>query len=183
MRVWRTLRAETWTMTLLSWRDDYRVGVPLIDTEHEYLIGLINEFHDKHASGVARPQSLPVLNKLVSYAEQHFQHEEALMAEIGFPRLAHQQKLHERLYSSIFTLHEELSRNRAEVNGKTMRFLRHWLLDHILDEDMDIGEFLRRKNAKAARAAEDQERRQAEEAAAGAASDKAKTEKPGAARK
>ena len=150
-------------MTLLSWRDDYRVGVPLIDTEHQYLIALINEFHDKHANRITRPLAMFVLNRLVSYAEEHFQHEEALMDKIGFPRLAHQQKLHEQLYSSIFVLQEELSQENAVADGKTMRFLRHWLLDHILDEDMDIGDFLRRKNAKAAQAEEDEEHRQAEE--------------------
>ena len=151
------------TMTLLSWRDDYRVGVPLIDMEHQYLIALINEFHDKHANRITRPLATFVLNRLVSYAEEHFQHEETLMLKIGFPRLAHQQKLHEQLYFSIFALQEEMSRENAVADGKTMRFLRHWLLDHILDEDMDIGDFLRRKNAKAAQAEEDEEHRQAEE--------------------
>ncbi len=174
----RALRDETSTMTLLSWRDDYRVGVPLIDTEHEYLIGLINEFHDKHASHVTRPQAMAVLNKLVIYAERHFRHEEALMAKIGFPRLAHQEQLHEQLYSSIFALHEELSMEHAEVDGKTMRFLRYWLLDHILDEDMDIGEFLRRKTAKAAKAADEEEHRRVEEKTAAEAKSKGETGKP-----
>lgn len=163
-------------MTLVSWRDDYRVGVPLIDTEHQYLIGLINEFHDKHASRVTRPLAMSVLNKLVSYAEQHFQHEEALMDEIGFPRLAHQQELHEQLYSSIFVLNEELSQEHAIADGKTMRFLRHWLLDHILDEDMAIGNFLRRKNAKAAQAAEEEEHRLTEEQTTTKAPSKGETE-------
>ena len=157
-------------MTLLSWRDDYRVGIPLIDTEHQYLIALINEFHDKHASRVTRPLATMVLNRLVSYAEQHFKHEEALMREVGFPRLAHQQRLHEKLYFSIFVLQEEMSRENAVADGKTMRFLRHWLLDHILDEDMEIGDFLRRKNAKAAQAAEEAEYQQAEEEGAAKAS-------------
>ena len=136
-------------MILLSWRDNYRVGVPLIDTEHQYLFALINEFHDKYAVGEAHRELLLVLNRLVAYAEGHFQHEEALMREIGYPRLARQQDLHERLYSSIFAVNEKLSRDNAKADAETLRFLKHWILGHILTEDMDIGDFMRRKTAQA----------------------------------
>jgi len=148
-------------MALLSWRDDYRIGVPSIDAEHRYLIGLINEFHDEHARGGGRHLTLRVLNKLVTYAEQHFRHEEALMQEIGYPRLSHQRDLHEGLYASIFALHEDLAVDAGSVNSKTLRFLRHWLLEHIVKEDMDIGDFLRRKAVQAARASRRGERGQA----------------------
>jgi len=153
-------------MTLISWRDDYQVGVPLIDSEHRYLIGLINEFHDKHASGGGHRQVMAVLNSLVSYAEQHFQHEEALMTEIGYPRLAQQRDMHEELYSSIFALNEELSLDMAKVDAKTMRFLQRWLLEHIIKEDMGIGDFLRRKTAQAERVAKEGGRTEAADATA-----------------
>src|SRR5512140_2914297 len=132
-------------MTLLSWREDYEVGVPLIDREHRYLFELINEFHDKHASGNTRHEILRVLNRLVAYAEEHFQHEEALMEKIGYPRFAHQHGLHIDLFSSIFALNEKLTAHSARVDAKTMHFLKTWLLGHILKEDMDIGDFMRRK--------------------------------------
>lgn len=149
-------------MTLLSWRNEYRVGVPMIDKEHEYLIGLINEFHDRYAGGATLPQALRVLNKLVSYAERHFRHEESLMAETGYPRLDNQRRLHEELFTSIFTLHEELCASKVQVDSRTMRFLRHWLLDHIIEEDMDIGDFMRRKAAQSEKAAKDAKREEAQ---------------------
>lgn len=139
-------------MILLSWREDYRVGVSLIDTEHLYLFKLINEFHDEFASGNTHRHLLLVLNKLVAYAEVHFRHEEALMQEIGYPRLERQQQLHEELYSSIFALNEKLSLDGAKVDAETLRFLKHWILAHILKEDMDIGDYMRRKSAQAGRA-------------------------------
>jgi hemerythrin len=160
-------------MILLSWQDDYRVGVPLIDQEHRYLFALINEFHDKHASGDPHRQVILVLNRLVAYAEQHFQHEEALMKEYGYPRLAHQHELHEELYSSIFALNERLSSETARVDADTLRFLRHWLLGHILKEDMDIGDFMRRKSIQAQKAEIAQEAGQQAETAKEGVQDKA----------
>ena len=139
-------------MILLSWQADYQVGIPLIDTEHQYLFKLINEFHDKYASGDTHKQLLLVLNRLVAYAEVHFQHEEALMQEIGYPRLARQQDLHAALYASIFELNEKLSSQGAKADAETMRFLKHWMLGHILKEDMDIGDFMRRKAVQAEKA-------------------------------
>jgi hemerythrin len=141
-------------MILLSWREDYRVGIPLIDAEHLHLFKLINEFHDRYRSGDMHRQILLVLNRLVEYAEEHFQHEEALMREIEYPRLERQQDLHAKLYSSIFTLNEKLSLDGARADAETLRFLKHWILGHILEEDMDIGDFLRRKAVQAEKAAQ-----------------------------
>lgn len=140
-------------MVLVTWREDYRVGVSTIDSEHRYLIGLINEFYDAHASGRTAKQILGVLTRLVAYAEEHFQHEEALMKQTDYPRLAHQQKEHEILYSSIYALNEKLARNGVQVDIETLRFLKRWLIDHILKDDLDIGDFLRRKAVQAEKAA------------------------------
>ena len=132
-------------MTLLSWRSDYRVGINVIDSEHQALFDLINDFHDKYAGGDTHGQLLGVLNRLVAYAEAHFQHEETLMREIGYPHLAEHQQMHEQLYSSIFALNEKLSQHGATMNADTLRFLKTWITGHILQEDLSIGELLERK--------------------------------------
>jgi hemerythrin len=132
-------------MILLSWRENYRVGIQAIDTEHQYLFKLINEFHDKYAYGDTHRQLVLVLNRLVAYAEEHFRHEEALMQQIGYPRVARQREMHAKLYTSIFALNEKLSLDGAKADAETLRFLKTWIIGHILNEDMDIGEFLRRK--------------------------------------
>jgi hemerythrin len=139
-------------MTFLSWREDYQVGLPLIDAEHRYIFALINDFHDEYASGRPQRRILRVLNRLVAYAEDHFQHEEALMRKCGYPRLAQQQKQHEKLYSSIYALNEKLSVNSARIDAETLQFLKHWMLEHIVKEDVDIGDFVRRKAAGAEKA-------------------------------
>lgn len=34
-------------MALIEWRDEFRVGVPAIDREHQELIALVNRAHDR----------------------------------------------------------------------------------------------------------------------------------------
>jgi hemerythrin len=104
-------------MTFIGWRHDYRVGVLLIDSEHEYLFGLVNAFHDSYAGGGTRPQILLVLNRQVAYAEEHLRHEEALMGEAGYPRLPRQHELHEKLVSPIFELNQKRAAGEAMVDA------------------------------------------------------------------
>ncbi|MCX7249024.1 MAG: bacteriohemerythrin [Burkholderiales bacterium] len=132
-------------MIFLSWREEYLVGIAQIDAEHQYLFKLINDFHDEHARGGKSQDVLHVLNRLVAYAEEHFQHEEALMRSIDYPGLARQQALHEKLFSSIFTLNEKLSLSSATVDSETLRFLKDWLVEHIVKDDTAIGDFMKRQ--------------------------------------
>jgi hemerythrin-like metal-binding protein len=155
-------RKREMQMTLLSWREDYEVGVRSIDLEHRYLFGLINAFHDQYAGGRTRAELSAVLTRLVAYAESHFQHEEALMRESGYPRLALQQKAHEKLYASIYALNEKLSHDTAKVTAATLRFLKSWMLGHIINEDMEIGDFLRRKAVLAEKAVRQKSGKKAE---------------------
>ena len=139
-------------MTFLSWREDYRVGVDVIDGEHHRLFDLINEFHDRHARGETRDDVLRVLNRLVAYAEEHFQHEEELMRESAYPHLENQVAQHEQLFTSIFALNDRLAAGVAHVDTDTLRFLKGWLVGHIVQEDMQLGDFLQRKAAQTIRA-------------------------------
>jgi hemerythrin-like metal-binding protein len=138
-------------MTFMSWRSQYAVGVTLIDTEHHKLFDLINEFHEACARGEGRKEIQHLLNRLVAYAEEHFQHEEALMAQHGFPDLERHRTLHADLVTSVFEINEKFSADPARASAETLQFVHRWLQDHILHEDMVIADFLLRKASAASR--------------------------------
>jgi len=144
-------------MAFLSWRRDYEVGVAQIDAEHHGLFDLINEFHDTHARGDARKETAQVLNRLVAYAEEHFQHEEKLMSDSGYPQLDKQRAQHSALVASIFEINERLAADTAKGSTQILPLLKDWLVVHIVKSDMDLGDFLRRRDNQAAAGSEDQE--------------------------
>jgi hemerythrin len=135
-------------MTVMSWRREYEVGVPQIDAEHRSLFDLVNEFHETYMRGDSRKEIPVVLNRLITYAEAHFQHEEKLMEEIGYPQIERQRKEHADLVTSIFAINENLATEPAHASRETVRFIKAWLLDHIVKDDMDIGDFLRHKSGR-----------------------------------
>jgi len=136
-------------MTFLSWRKDYAVGVPQIDAEHRSLFGLVNDFHETYTRDGGGSETHRMLNRLVAYADEHFQHEETLMSENDYPLLEKHQQLHSDLVASVFRINERLAADPARAGAETLQFVKKWLHDHILQDDMDIADFLRRKAEQA----------------------------------
>ena len=134
-------------MALLSWSDQYLIGHTTIDAEHRELFRLINDFHSRWSEGHQRQEIGQVLNRLVQYAELHFQHEEGIMAAAGYPQLATHKQAHERLYETIYTLHRDYAEQGRRLEQDTMKFVKNWLVEHILNNDYAFRDFLARRKA------------------------------------
>ena len=135
-------------MALLSWSTQYSIGNDLIDTEHKELFRLVNAFHDRWQEKRDQQSIAQLLNQLVTYAEMHFQHEETIMLDAGFPRLAEHQQVHEAMVETIFKLRQSFEEHHSHLEMSTMKFIKAWLLEHIIQNDYLFRDFLaRQKNA------------------------------------
>ena len=125
-------------MTLLTWSNDYLIGDEMIDAEHKELFRIINTFHDRwqaRRESEDRAAIAEVLNRLVKYAEAHFQHEEEIMRGADFPLIAEHRSIHEGLFERIFQIHREYAEHDLRLEQHTLNFVRNWLLNHIVRED------------------------------------------------
>ena len=72
-------------MSLITWNDYFVTGIDIIDEQHRWLIGLINEaapvLVQPHA--VSHETADRLLDQLTEYAVFHFQTEARLMADNG----------------------------------------------------------------------------------------------------
>ena len=133
-------------MSLLSWSDQYLIGNLTIDTEHKELFRLINTFHDHWLENRDRREILQVLNQLVNYTQMHFQHEEAIMQKAEYPKLDEHQQIHEAMVDTIFALQQSFEEKNNHLEIDTMKFVRSWMLEHILENDYLFRDFLSRKS-------------------------------------
>jgi len=140
-------------MTFLSWRKEYEIGVAAIDAEHRRLVGMANDFNATRAEGDSPEDAGKMLTRLIAYAEEHFQREEQLMRENGYPRLDTHQAQHAAYFFNIFAVNKANALNPAAASAGVLKVLKQWLLVHVLREDMDLAEFLRRKTIADERAA------------------------------
>jgi len=134
-------------MALLSWSNQYLIGNDLIDTEHEELFRLVNDFHNRWLEAHNRQDIAKVFNQLVVYAETHFRHEETIMEDAGYPRLAEHQQIHEDMIDTIFQLQKSYEEANLRLEMDAMKFVKSWLVGHILENDYLFRDFLARKKS------------------------------------
>ena len=127
----------------IQWSPAFELGIPRIDAEHRHLTGIVNAFYEAYRAGTGREKTFPVLNLLVKYVDVHFRSEERLMEAGRYPELLRHRREHEKLTEQIFELAEKYEVGDSEISFAVMQFLKHWLLDHILQEDKKIADHLR----------------------------------------
>lgn len=126
---------------MIQWREALAVGHEMIDADHKHLLNLINLFEKGAESNIEA-----ALLELVRYTHSHFAREELLQQKAAFPFSAAHKKLHEKLLKDADALMkrwEASSRSQrtqmvAEIGG----FLRDWLVDHIIKEDMKMKRYI-----------------------------------------
>lgn len=139
---------------LVRWDEKFRVGNDQIDQEHQFLFLLINEFYDAFAEKRDRSLVLNLLSRLVDYAERHFTNEEALMQASRYPALDEHHQHHEKLFEQIFELNAKLANRAFNPSHETALFLKSWLADHIVQEDILLGAHLQNMKNDGAKSAQ-----------------------------
>lgn len=141
-------------MALLSWSDQYLIGNSTIDSEHKELFRLINNFHTHWVEARQQQDIARVLNQLVQYAQLHFQHEEIIMEAAGYPRLVEHHGIHEAMIDTIFKLHQSYEDQSLRLEMDTMKFVKSWMVEHILENDYFFRDFLVHKKTASETAAQ-----------------------------
>ncbi|MBF0190310.1 MAG: bacteriohemerythrin [Magnetococcales bacterium] len=134
---------------LIQWRQKLSVGVDAFDLDHRKLIELINQLH----SAMEQKQSNQVLNhildELINYATTHFTREERLLNEHGYNGVEAQHQQHAKFLQYIREQHKTLLNGDSfALAGELLKFLKDWLLEHILKHDMGYKTFLNDKGVR-----------------------------------
>ena len=120
----------------IKWREQLSVGNDVIDSDHQYLITIINQVEqyveDKNPAGLTS-----AFENLVKYSKLHFAREEEIATAIGYAQTI-------SLQDSHYALIDKLEHSKLELGDKwtlasVERFtalLRSWLIDHIIKEDL-----------------------------------------------
>ncbi len=125
-------------MALIEWDASFSVGSARMDADHQRLVALLNRLYEAWHGGESVDELGWLVDELLAYADTHFAAEEMALRAKGYPRLEKQEVDHLRLKASVIDF-----RNRhlggAEPTALTeemTQFLKGWLMEHILGEDM-----------------------------------------------
>jgi len=131
-----------------EWSDDLSVGVPSIDRQHKVLIGLINDLHEAIEAGKGASEAKNILKQLINYAKAHFIYEESLFMRHDYSASHEHQASHRNIESQLSDLKEKSSSHDFNLSEELMHFLKSWLNNHILKEDMGYSELLVKHNTQ-----------------------------------
>lgn len=135
-------------MTYCEWKEEYSVGIRLIDDEHRELVELIDELESASRTLDNQATLRHVLAELQRYVITHFTVEEELMRLYEFPGFEHHKKIHDAFRDKINTIAEHFSEGEIEIVSPLMHLLKDWLTSHILTQDRQIGMHLAKKGLR-----------------------------------
>lgn len=123
-------------MSLINWEDRYSVKVPHLDQQHRQLVDLINQLYDAMRVGKGQHEMASILDQLIDYTGKHFSSEEAYMRRQAYPDFLEHQASHQRLTQQVLDFQAKYRRGEIGLSVPVIHFLRDWLVNHILGEDM-----------------------------------------------
>ncbi len=122
----------------LTWNERMSVGVPLLDSDHKTLIGLINHLHRSIGDEEEYAAVGSVLQALEEYAAHHFIREEKMMEACRYPLLDQHYGTHGGFAAKVRGLRTRYDGDPTGVRAREcLTFLNTWLIDHICTTDMN----------------------------------------------
>ncbi len=131
----------------LIWREDWLLGHEMLDEQHLALADTMNELHcflvrdeNKHHAGMN--QLCKQLADLREMTRRHFQDEEELMQEHGYPELIEHRREHVLLLAELQDCIREIEAGSKPFTLETLTALKHWQIDHVLNSDRELADYL-----------------------------------------
>lgn len=126
-------------MPFIQWDPSFSVGAVVLDNDHKRLIDVLNRIYDawqdENPSGV---ELGGLFDELLDYTDSHFSREEGKLSARDYPELAAHHASHERLRELVlaFRARHLAGQQPAKLTEDMAKFLKSWLIDHILGEDL-----------------------------------------------
>ena len=129
-------------MAYLNWSANYSVKVKRLDEDHQQLFDILNQLHSGMKSGQGKAVLKSVLAQLMTYTEQHFAREEALLKSRSYPGLRAHMEQHRAFAARIKEVSEQQNAGATGLSIEVLELLTQWLAKHIVGTDQQYSEFL-----------------------------------------
>ena len=130
------------------WKESFRIGVELVDTQHKELFQKIGELLKGINASVEKnkQECIRAILFLKDYSVKHFAEEEAYQKSIGYPEFESHRGQHEKFIRTV--LDHEKNMIKSDFDEKDVKeftgMLIAWLLYHVADSDQKIGRYARK---------------------------------------
>lgn len=129
-------------MTLIEWRDEFKIGIDEVDFEHQELIELINESYNEAKNDGTNLAVLDSLGEIFEKISAHFALEEKEMRQLKYDQYEDHKEEHEELLDSIRDIMDEYEENTILDEEDFGVRLKDWFVNHFSTKDARLHNFL-----------------------------------------
>jgi len=132
----------------MIWREEYKIGVELVDEQHQELFKRLGDFiqtvRSDQENSEKKKEVERTLNFMGEYVVTHFDAEEALQKRFNYPDFEELHQIHEDFKAEVAEFQEKYSADEydddflLEFSGRLLT----WLINHVASTDQDIGEHI-----------------------------------------
>lgn len=129
-------------MAKIEWDEQLSMGVEEVDNQHKELIRIANVLlkavENKRETRILEN----VIRRLREYTVFHFNSEETLMEKVSYPKRGEHAQAHNSLKNKVKKYQRVIYKKETLDPERVLKFLKIWLLKHILEKDRDFANFL-----------------------------------------
>ena len=130
-------------MPQIQWSDKYKVGVEVIDRQHQGLFETVDALFSAIKKQDSREVLETTIQKLLDYAVYHFDTEETFMKQYAFSGYDEHKAAHEAFRAKARGFQEAFQADSKTLSIEVINFLLIWLDSHILFTDKKLAPFLK----------------------------------------
>ncbi len=133
----------------MIWKEKYKIGVSLIDTQHEELFRRVTDFLEMLRSSEKWDQKITKVNETLNFMKDyvviHFRDEEAYQKSIGYPDAVNHHKIHQDMVDYVLSFAHEYEQQgyKEELVQQFAGKLLAWLINHVVATDQKVAAYAR----------------------------------------
>ena len=132
-------------MALIDWSDKYNLNIKEIDDQHKRLTKIVNKFYESVQTNKSDKFLNKILDDILAESVLHFTREETIMILYKYPGYCADKREHDTLSNELTDVFSRKNENKEDKFTKIAFFLKDWLIDHILKDDLKLGKYLKEK--------------------------------------
>ena len=126
----------------IEWDDRNLVGIEEVDAHHKKLIEMINKSYSLILKENIQIELSQLLDELIEYAKYHFASEENIMRKYRYHNIDLHIIEHFNFCNKVLTYQKDSKDGKEYVSIDIFDFIMHWLIDHELKMDSEMGRFI-----------------------------------------
>ncbi len=130
------------SMVRLGWSREWESGDKLIDRQHQELLEIADRLLETSLEGKNNAEILKQLDVLLEHIAQHFEKEEIILSEIGYPEEAEHSRIHNDLINKAMNLKESFVKNEIRPSAFFSFIVDDVITGHMVSEDAKFFPYL-----------------------------------------